>query len=83
MNAEARKSEVSKIHTKNMNKDIELAIDNLRRAAGKYSRAERYYRGDQISRFATERAAPGDRSTLHDCRVSAEARGAARDAFHK
>src|SRR5437016_5620217 len=38
-----------------MNKDIELAIDNLRRAAGKYSRAERYYRGDQSSRFSTEK----------------------------
>ena len=40
---------------KHMNKDIELAIDNLRRLAGKYSRAERYYRGDHDLSFATEK----------------------------
>jgi hypothetical protein len=38
-----------------LNKDIELAIDNLRRLAGKYSRAERYYRGDHDLSFATEK----------------------------
>ncbi len=37
-----------------MNKDIELAIDNLRRAAGRYSRSERYYKGDHDLSFATE-----------------------------
>src|SRR6266404_6505709 len=38
-----------------MNKDIEQAVDNLRKLAGKYSRAERYYRGDHDLSFATEK----------------------------
>src|SRR5438874_13682478 len=38
-----------------MNKDIEQAIDDFRRLAGKYSRPERYYRGDHDLRFATEK----------------------------
>src|SRR5207237_6854127 len=38
-----------------MNRDIEQAIDNLKRLAGKYSRAERYYRGDHDLSFATEK----------------------------
>lgn len=38
-----------------MNKDIEQAIDNFRRLAGKYSRPERYYKGDHDLSFATEK----------------------------
>lgn len=38
-----------------MNKDIEQAIDGFRRAAGKYSRSERYYSGDHDLTFATEK----------------------------
>ena len=38
-----------------MNKDIEQAIDGFRRAEGKYSRPERYYKGDHDLSFATEK----------------------------
>ena len=38
-----------------MNKDIEQAIDNFRRLSAKYSRPERYYRGEHDLSFATEK----------------------------
>jgi hypothetical protein len=38
-----------------MNTHIEQAIDNLRRSAMKYSRTERYYRGEHDLTFATEK----------------------------
>lgn len=40
---------------KNMNKDTETEIDNLRPLAGKYSRSELYYSGDHDLTFATEK----------------------------
>src|SRR5205809_3496993 len=51
---------ITELHNSNqllihMNKHIELAIDNFRKLAGKYSRAERYYRGDHDLSFATEK----------------------------
>jgi hypothetical protein len=38
-----------------MNQHIEQAIDNLRRSAVKYSKTERYYRGEHDLTFATEK----------------------------
>jgi len=39
----------------NMNKDLELAINNFRQLSAKYSRPERYYRGEHDLSFATEK----------------------------
>jgi len=38
-----------------MNKDIEKAIDDLRRSASRYEKPERYYNGDHDLRFATDK----------------------------
>ena len=38
-----------------MNQHIEQAIDNFRRSAARYSKTERYYRGDHDLAFATEK----------------------------
>lgn len=38
-----------------MNKDIEIAVDSFRRLSAKYSRPERYYRGEHDLSFATEK----------------------------
>jgi len=38
-----------------MNIDIEEAINNFRSDASRYSRAERYYRGDHDLSFATDK----------------------------